>query len=144
MDVISPAEMLRGASLRVTAIRLAVLDALVAHPHAEAEVVRASVADALGSVSVQSVYDTLSALRVGEVVRKVEPAGHPARYELHAHDNHHHLACRSCGKIVDVPCAVDTMPCMTPLDTHGFVLDEAEVIYWGLCSACREVAAREA
>ncbi|WP_420174503.1 Fur family transcriptional regulator [Luteococcus sp. OSA5] len=131
------AELLRGAGMRVTAIRTAVLDVLAQSPHAQVEQVRAGVLDRLGSASVQSVYDALNALREAGVVRKVELAGHPARYQIHAHDNHHHMACRGCGKVVDVACAVGRMPCLTPVDTHGFELDEAEVIYWGLCPDCR-------
>lgn len=132
----SAPDMLRQAGLRVTAIRTAVLDSVAAAPHAEAEAIRAGVAQRLGSVSVQSIYDTLNVLRESGVLRRVELAGHPALYEIHAHDNHHHMACRACGVVLDVPCAVGEMPCLTPSETHGFVLDEAEVIYWGLCPAC--------
>ncbi|MGO4956290.1 Fur family transcriptional regulator [Luteococcus sp. Sow4_B9] len=131
------AELLRAAGMRVTAIRTAVLDVLAEVTHAEVDAVRTGVLQRVGSASVQSVYDALNALREAGVVRKVELAGHPALYQLHAHDNHHHMACRECGKIVDVPCAVGRMPCLTPVDTHGFMLDEAEVIYWGLCPDCR-------
>lgn len=131
-----PQQVLRSAGLRVTSIRVATLEVVAATPHADAERIRAGVIERLGSVSVQSVYDTLNVLRTAGVLRKVEPAGHPARYEFHEHDNHHHLACRNCGAIEDVPCAVGSQPCMDPEDTHGFVVDEAEVIYWGLCPSC--------
>lgn len=136
METSSPAEQLRAAGLRVTAIRLAVLRAVHENPHADVETVRSAVAGELGSVSVQSVYDALAVLSGAGLLRRLEPAGHPARYEVHLHDNHHHLACRACGAIVDVPCAVGEAPCLAPADTQGFVLDEAEVIYWGLCAAC--------
>lgn len=132
----APAELLRSKGLRVTAIRTAVLEQLDGHPHQDVDAIRSGVVAKLGSASVQSVYDTLNTLRDASVLRKVEPMGHPALYELHAHDNHHHMACRACGTILDVPCAVGYMPCLTPSETHGFVLDEAEVIYWGLCPDC--------
>ncbi|MEL4358233.1 MULTISPECIES: Fur family transcriptional regulator [unclassified Luteococcus] len=132
----SAPDALRRANLRVTAIRTAVLDVVAAAPHAEAEAVRRGVVERLGSVSVQSIYDTLNVLREAGLLRRVELAGHPALYEIHAHDNHHHMACRSCGVVLDVACAVGRMPCLAPSETHGFVLDEAEVIYWGRCPAC--------
>ena len=130
------ADMLRQAGMRVTAIRTAVLDVIAETPHADADQVRTGVVERLGSASVQSVYDALNALREAGVLRRVELAGHPSLYELHAHDNHHHMACRRCGLVLDVECAVGRMPCLTPSQTHGFALDEAEVIYWGICPSC--------
>lgn len=132
----APAELLRGRGLRVTVIRTAVLDVLAAHPHLDAEEVRAQVVGRLGSASVQSVYDTLNTLTEHGLLRRLVPSGHAARYELQLHDNHHHMACRRCGRVVDVPCASGHRPCLEPAEHHGFVLDEAEVVYWGLCPEC--------
>jgi Fur family transcriptional regulator, stress-responsive regulator len=128
---------LRAAGLRVTAPRLAVLTALrlhEGHPHVAevAEVARAHV----GSLSTQAVYDILAAFTGAGLVRRIEPAGHPARFEARVRDNHHHLVCRSCGGIRDVDCAVGQAPCLTPSDAAGFSLDEAEITYWGLCPDC--------
>ncbi|MTD56893.1 Fur family transcriptional regulator [Amycolatopsis pithecellobii] len=128
--------MLRGAALRVTRPRLAVLSAVHRHPHADTgsliEVVRAD----LGEVSHQAVYDVLNALTSAGLVRRIEPTGSVARYEARVGDNHHHVVCRSCGAIEDVDCAIGEKPCLTASDDHGFVIDEAEIIYWGLCPAC--------
>ena len=130
-------ELLRDAGLRVTAPRLAVLAELADRPHADAETVRAAVHARLGTVSTQAVYDVLRALTGAGLVRRIEPEGSPGRYELAAEDdNHHHAVCRSCGAVVDVPCAVGHAPCLTASDDHGFVIDTAEVIYWGTCQAC--------
>lgn len=130
-------EVLRAAGLRVTGPRLAVLRALRRRPHAEAETVRAIVAEDLGAVSSQAVYNVLSALVGAGVARRIEPAGSMALYELRVGDNHHHVVCRGCGVTADVDCAVGRRPCLTPSDAHGFVLDEAEVTFWGLCPACQ-------
>jgi len=130
------AEMLRAAGLRVTAPRLAVLAELEAHPHATAEETRAAVRERLGTVSTQAVYDVLNALTAAGILRRTEPAGSPGRYELRRGDNHHHVVCRSCGAVEDVPCAVGEAPCLTASTDHGFVIDTAEVTYWGLCPAC--------
>ncbi len=128
--------MLRGAALRVTRPRLAVLSAVHDHPHADTgsiiDVVRAD----LGEVSHQAVYDVLSALTAAALVRRIEPTGSVARYEARVGDNHHHVVCRSCGAIEDVDCAIGATPCLTASDDHGFTIDEAEVIYWGLCPDC--------
>ena len=129
-------ELLRGASLRVTRPRVAVLDAVADHPHSDTDsLVRVVRAD-LGDVSTQAVYDVLRALTLAGLVRRIEPAGSVARYEARVGDNHHHVVCRGCGAIADVDCAVDYRPCLTASDDHGFVIDEAEVTYWGVCPAC--------
>jgi Fe2+ or Zn2+ uptake regulation protein len=134
------AEQLRIADLRVTRPRLAVLDAVAAHPHADTETIFSAVRDALPEVSRQAVYDVLAALTTAGLVRRIQPSGSVARYESRVGDNHHHVVCRSCGVIADVDCAVGEVPCLTPSDhdgsLEGFVLDEAEVIYWGLCPDC--------
>ncbi|MFC8600627.1 Fur family transcriptional regulator [Isoptericola sp. NPDC057191] len=128
--------LLREHGLRVTGSRLAVLRALSEHQHATADdVVRAVRAD-LGSVSVQAVYDCLHALTSAGLLRRMEPAGHPARYERRTGDNHHHVVCRSCGAVADVDCTVGHAPCLTPSATSGFAVDLAEVTFWGLCPAC--------
>jgi Fur family transcriptional regulator, stress-responsive regulator len=128
--------MVRGASLRVTRPRVAVLTAVHAHPHADTDMIVSVVRKDLGEVSTQAVYDVLRALTSAGLVRRIEPAGSVARYESRVADNHHHLVCRSCGAIEDVDCAVGTAPCLTASDDHGFAIDEAEVTYWGLCPAC--------
>jgi Fe2+ or Zn2+ uptake regulation protein len=133
-------DQLRLAGLRVTAPRQSVLRWLAEHPHATAEEIRAGVAQRLGSVSTQAVYDVLAACTTAGLVRRIEPAGHPARFERRAGDNHHHLVCRSCGRTEDVDCAVGVRPCLTPSEDHGYVIDEAEVVFWGLCPTCRAVA----
>ncbi|MFN8168201.1 MAG: Fur family transcriptional regulator [Candidatus Nanopelagicales bacterium] len=134
--------LLREASLRVTRPRLAVLSAVHAHPHADTDTIAGVVRDDLGEVSTQAVYDVLRALTAAGLVRRIEPAGSPARYESRVADNHHHVVCRTCGSIADVDCAVGYTPCLTASDDHGFVIDEAEVTYWGLCPACSTSSAR--
>ncbi|MEV1289457.1 Fur family transcriptional regulator [Micromonospora sp. NPDC049679] len=129
--------LLRAAGMRVTTQRITVLDQVAAHPHSTADALTARVRAALGSVSKQAIYDVLSALTGAGLVRRIEPAGSPAVFESRAGDNHHHLVCRSCGVIVDVDCAVGAAPCLTPADGHGFVVDEAEIVFWGVCPACR-------
>ena len=143
MVVVSPsdhAEQLRTADLRVTRPRLAVLEAVDAHPHADTDTIFGAVRVGLPDVSRQAVYDVLAALTTAGLVRKIQPSGSVARYESRVGDNHHHVVCRSCGVIADVDCAVGDAPCLTPSDDDGaldgFVLDEAEVIYWGLCPEC--------
>ena len=130
------AEQLRSVALRVTRPRVAVLDAVHAHPHADTETVIAAVRAELPEVSRQAVYDVLGALSAAGLLRRIQPSGHVARYESRVGDNHHHVVCRSCGIIADIDCAVGEAPCLTPSEHHGFVLDEAEVIYWGLCATC--------
>ncbi|MDQ1103392.1 Fe2+ or Zn2+ uptake regulation protein [Nocardioides zeae] len=134
-------QMLRGAALRVTRPRLAVLGAVHAHPHADTDTVIGAVRRDLPSVSHQAVYDCLSALTTAGLVRRIQPAGSVARYEARIGDNHHHVVCRSCGAVADVDCAVGHAPCLTADDDHGFAIDEAEVIYWGTCPACAVSAA---
>ncbi|OBI41821.1 transcriptional repressor [Mycobacterium sp. E796] len=128
------------ADLRVTRPRLAVLEAVHAHPHADTDTIFNAVRGDLPDVSRQAVYDVLSALTAAGLVRRIQPLGLVARYESRVGDNHHHVVCRSCGVINDVDCAVGEAPCLTPLDDNnvldGFVLDEAEVIYWGMCPDC--------
>ena len=134
------AEQLRSVDLRVTRPRLAVLGAVQAHPHADTETIFGAVRTALPDVSRQAVYDVLAALTAANLVRRIQPSGSLARYESRVGDNHHHVVCRSCGAIADVDCAVGEPPCLTPSDDSGlldgFVLDEAEVIYWGMCPDC--------
>ena len=128
--------MLRGAALRVTRPRLAVLSAVHDHPHADTDSIIGIVRSDLGGVSHQAVYDVLRALTTSGLLRRIEPPGSVARYEARVGDNHHHVVCRSCGAIADVDCAVGTTPCLTASDDHGFVIDEAEVVYRGLCPGC--------
>jgi Fur family ferric uptake transcriptional regulator len=127
---------LREAGLRVTAPRVAVLEWLAGHPHTTADQVAAAVRVRLGSVSTQAVYDVLNAFTRVRLVRRIEPAGHPARFETRAGDNHHHLVCRLCGRTEDVDCAIGLTPCLQPDDPAGYVVDEAEVVFWGLCPDC--------
>lgn len=128
--------MLRGASLRVTRPRVAVLGAVHRHPHTDTDSVIRAVRAELPEVSHQTVYDSLNALTAAGLVRRIQPSGSVARYESRVGDNHHHVVCRSCGAIADVDCAVGEAPCLTASDDLGFVIDEAEVIYWGLCPDC--------
>ncbi len=126
----------RHAGLRVTGPRLAVLNEVWTHPHADVDTITVAAREKLGSVSTQAVYDVLRALTEADLVRRIEPAGSPARYEARVGDNHHHIVCRRCGAIADVDCAVGERPCLEASDTQGFVIDEAEVTYWGLCPDC--------
>jgi Fur family transcriptional regulator, stress-responsive regulator len=127
---------LRGAALRVTRPRLAVLSAVHAHPHADTHAVIRVVRRELPGVSHQAVYDVLHALTAAGLVRRIEPAGSVARYEARVGDNHHHVVCRSCGAVADVDCGVGRAPCLTASDDQGFSIDEAEVTYWGVCPGC--------
>jgi Fur family ferric uptake transcriptional regulator len=133
-------EQLRLADLRVTRPRVAVLEAVCEHPHADTETIFDSVRTGLPEVSRQTVYDVLAALTTVGLVRRIQPSGSVARYESRVGDNHHHVVCRACGVIADVDCAVGEVPCLTPSDDQvllqGFSIDEAEVIYWGLCPDC--------
>jgi len=131
---------LRQAGLRVTAPRQSVLQWLAEHPHATAEQIRCGVAQRLGSVSPQTIYDVLAACTAAGLVHRIEPAGHPARFERRTGDNHHHVVCRSCGRTEDVDCVVTVRPCLTPSDDHGYALDEAEVVFWGSCPSCQAPA----
>jgi Fur family transcriptional regulator, stress-responsive regulator len=133
--------MLRGASLRVTGPRAAVLRVVHDHPHADTDSIAGIVREDLGVVvSLQAVYDVLRALTAAALVRRIQPAGSVARYEARVGDNHHHVVCRSCGAIADVDCAVGYTPCLTAADDAGYEIDEAEVIYWGLCPECAAAA----
>ncbi|WP_433279673.1 Fur family transcriptional regulator [Pseudonocardia xinjiangensis] len=129
--------LLRDASLRITAPRKAVLSAVHDHPHADTETLLTATRARLGSVSHQAVYDVLRALTDAGLVRRFQPAGSVARYEARVGDNHHHLVCRSCGAVSDVDCAIGETPCLTASSDSGFTIDEAEVVYWGLCPACQ-------
>jgi Fur family transcriptional regulator, stress-responsive regulator len=128
--------MLRGVALRVTRPRVAVLSAVYDHPHTDTDSIIGVVREDLGEVSHQAVYDVLRALTAAGLVRRIQPSGSVARYELRVGDNHHHVVCRSCGVIADADCAVGDTPCLTASDDHGFAIDEAEVIYWGRCPEC--------
>jgi Fe2+ or Zn2+ uptake regulation protein len=132
----STAEELRGAGLRVTAVRVALLETVRGGDHLHVEGVAVGVRDRVGHVSLQAVYEALHALTAVGLIRRIEPAGGPARFEGRVGDNHHHIVCRSCGVVADVDCAVGEAPCLTPSDDLGFVLSEAEVIYWGRCADC--------
>ena len=127
---------LRGAGLRVTAVRVALLETVRGGDHLGVEAIASGVRDRIGHVSLQAVYEALNALSDAGLVRRIEPAGGAARFEGRVGDNHHHVVCRSCGVIADVDCAVGEAPCLTASEDHGFSIDEAEVIYWGLCPAC--------
>jgi len=133
---LSTAEVLRGAGLRVTAGRVALLETVREGDHLGVEAITAGVRDRVGHVSLQAVYEALHALTAAGLVRRIEPAGSPALFERRVGDNHHHLVCRSCGAVADVDCAVGEAPCLTASDDHGFSVDEAEVVYWGLCPRC--------
>jgi Fur family ferric uptake transcriptional regulator len=128
--------LLRGAALRVTRPRLAVLAAVHGNPHADTESLIRIVRQDFGGISHQAVYDVLRALTDNGLVRRIQPAGSVARYEARVGDNHHHVVCRSCGAISDIDCAVGDTPCLTASDDAGFEIDEAEVIYWGRCRSC--------
>ena len=131
--------MLRGAEMRVTRPRIAVLSAVHAHSHADTDTLIGAVRRDLPSVSHQAVYDVLRALTTAGLVRRIQPSGSVARYESRVGDNHHHVVCRSCGDIADVDCAVGEAPCLHASDDSGFAIEEAEVIYWGLCPACSAI-----
>ena len=128
--------MLREASLRVTRPRVAVLAAVHDHPHADTTSIIGHVREQLGEVSRQAVYDVLAALTEARLVRRIHPPNSAARYEARVGDNHHHLVCRACGAIADVDCVVGAAPCLVAGDHHGYAIDEAEVIYRGLCPGC--------
>ena len=130
------ADLLRRHGIQVTAQRLAVLAAVSDRPHCTAEDVAAAVRGDIGIISRQAVYDALGVLAEKGLIRRIQPAGSPARYEDRTGDNHHHLICRACGRMADVDCAVGSAPCLTPAANAGFEIDEAEVIYWGRCPEC--------
>lgn len=136
-ETADPRERLRAVGLRVTKPRLAVLSWLGGNPHSTADQTASAVRGELGSVSTQAVYDVLNACTDTGLVRRIEPAGHPARFETRIADNHHHLVCRGCGRTEDVDCVDGVAPCLTPSSTAGYAVDEAEVVFWGLCPDCR-------
>jgi Fur family ferric uptake transcriptional regulator len=132
----SPAEELRRVGLRATAARVALLETVREGDHLAIEAIAAGVRDRVGRMSLQAVYEALHALTATGLIRRIEPAGGPPRFERRIGDNHHHLVCRSCGAVADVDCAVGEAPCLTASDDRGFSIDEAEVIFWGLCPVC--------
>lgn len=129
-------ELLREHGMHVTAQRLAILRAVEKQPHATADDILAYAVDEIGSISKQAVYDGLTALCDKGIIRRIQPAGSPARFENRVGDNHHHLICRSCSLVFDIDCAVGYTPCLTADHDHGFEIDEAEVVYWGYCASC--------
>ena len=130
---------LRRAGLRVTAPRLAVLMAVLGEgQHRDAEAIADAARKRLGTLSTQAVYDNLHILEEAGLIRRIQPSGHPARYEARVGDNHHHIVCRRCGLTADVDCAVGAAPCLEPSANHGFIVQEAEVIFWGLCPQCQQ------
>lgn len=135
---------LRSAGLRATGPRLAVLTAVQAEGHLDVQAITDAARKRLGTLSTQAVYDNLNTLVEAGLVRRIQPAGHPARYEGRAGDNHHHVVCRGCGATADVDCAVGYVPCLEPSNDNGFTIDEAEVTFWGLCPVCQEARRREA
>jgi Fe2+ or Zn2+ uptake regulation protein len=134
------AAVLRSAGLRVTSPRVAVLAEIRAGEHLTADQVASAVRGRVGAISTQAVYDVLGALTGAELLRRIEPAGSPTRYETRVGDNHHHVVCRSCGAIADVDCVVGEPPCLSPSEAGGFVVDEAEITFWGMCPNCQSVA----
>jgi len=131
-----PARLLRQQGIQVTAQRLAVLRAVATRPHATADAVAAAVRAEIGTISLQSVYDALGVLVAEGLIRRIQHAGSPARFEDRVGDNHHHLICRVCGRVVDVDCAVGAAPCLAAVDPKGYQIDEADIVYWGRCPAC--------
>ena len=129
-------EILRQHKIPVTAQRLAVLRAVSGRPHGTADAIAEDVRTEIGAISRQAVYNVLGVLSEKGLLRRIQPSGSPARYETRTGDNHHHLVCRSCGKTVDVDCAIGHSPCLAPVSNFGFEIDEAEVIYWGTCPDC--------
>jgi Fur family transcriptional regulator, stress-responsive regulator len=140
---LNPAEVLREHGVQVTAQRLAVLRAVSKAPHITADGVAEAARDEIGSISRQSVYDTLGVLVTAGLVRRIQPIGSPALFEDRVGDNHHHLICRECGSLVDVDCAVGATPCLTAMENFGYEIDEAEVAYWGRCPDCQAKAKAE-
>jgi Fe2+ or Zn2+ uptake regulation protein len=132
-----PADLLRQHSLHVTAQRLAVLRAVSREPHITADGVAEAANAEIRAISRQAVYDALAVLVEKGLIRRIQPTGSAARYEARVGDNHHHLICRVCGRVVDVDCAVGSAPCLTPSDSMDYEIDEAEVVYWGRCPECR-------
>ena len=138
-----PADLLRQRGIQVTAQRLAVLRAVTGRPHGTADDVTEAVRADIGAISRQAVYDSLGVLADKGLIRRIQPAGSPARYEDRVGDNHHHLICRTCGETVDVACAVGAAPCLEAVESQGYEIEEAEVVYWGRCPTCRNGSAPE-
>jgi len=134
--ITDPADLLRRRGIQVTAQRLAVLRAVASQPHITADAVGDAVRAEIGAISLQSVYDALGVLVAEGLIRRIQPAGSPARFEDRVGDNHHHLICRTCGRMVDVDCAIGSAPCLAAVDDRGYEIDEAEVVYWGRCPDC--------
>lgn len=132
----APTEQLRQKGIQVTAQRLAVLRAVARQPHISADGVAEVVRAEIGAISLQAVYDALGVLVTGGLIRRIQPSGSPARFEDRVGDNHHHLICRICGRVVDIDCAIGSAPCLTAFDSRGYEIDEAEVAYWGRCPDC--------
>ena len=141
---IDSAGLFRQRGIQVTAQRLAVFRAVTSDPHITADAVAAAVRKEIGAISLQSVYDCLAVLVAEGLIRRIQPAGSPARFEDRVGDNHHHLICRTCGRMVDVDCAVGDAPCLTASDDNGYEIDEAEVVYWGRCPDCTKGRAKAA
>jgi Fur family ferric uptake transcriptional regulator len=141
-DPLAATAQLRAAGLRVTGSRVAVLAEVMSGKHMTVEQIAGAVRGRIGTVSTQAVYDALAALATAKLVRRIEPAGSPTRYETRVGDNHHHIVCRVCGAVADVDCAIGEPPCLSPDDASGFVVDEAEVTFWGLCPSCQSRATR--
>lgn len=141
MTVTTAQQDLRAASLRVTRPRAAVLDVVRRHPHADVDTIAALVRTDVGPVSTQAIYDVLRALSEASLIRRIEPAGSPARFEARVGDNHHHAVCRLCGAVTDIDCAGGETPCLQAGSPSGFLIDEAEVTYWGLCPDCQTMPA---
>jgi len=140
-ESVDPAAVLRWHGVQVTAQRLAVLRAVAEQPHSTAAEIAAVVRSEIGTISLQAVYDALSTITEKGMIRRIQPAGSSARYEDRVDDNHHHLICRTCGRMIDVDCAVGETPCLTAAENSGYEIDEAEVIYWGRCPDCLAAAA---
>jgi Fur family transcriptional regulator, stress-responsive regulator len=137
-----PADLLRERGVQVTAQRLAVLRAVSSRPHGTADEIEELVRGEIGAVSRQAIYDALGILTENGLIRRIQPAHSPGRYEDRIADNHHHIVCRTCARTVDVDCAVGHRPCLQAADEHGFIIDEAEVVYWGYCPACQQAERR--
>jgi Fur family transcriptional regulator, stress-responsive regulator len=143
-ELSDPADLLRRHGVQVTAQRLAVLEAVSKRPHGTTDEIEEIVRVEIGAISRQAVYDALGVLSDKGLIRRIQPARSPARYEDRVDDNHHHLVCRTCGATVDVPCAVGNKPCLEAAEDNGFIVDEAEVIYWGTCPVCQKASRRQA
>ena len=135
-----PASLLREHGVQVTAQRLAVMRAVSSRPHSTADRIEELVRTEIGAISRQAVYDALGTLTDKGLIRRIQPARSPARYEDRVDDNHHHLVCRGCGITVDVDCATGSAPCLQPDSVHGFSVDEAEIVFWGRCPACQSAS----